>query len=423
MQVDAYDSTPRGASKPLVTLKDLCDAVDMPLPAGTESSDVDSLGLQVISASNYNDYLAFRGMETLDMPADGYTLLSDMGETVNRVYDAVLKQGVELDLGGFKLHPVQDHVNADASVFVNSMMGMNSGTLVVPDAVLAALNLPPYTSYLLVNYAAGANDPESDAYIAASPPLQRRGRCRRQHRGRLGCRGHAQHNLRERQLHERSHQLPCYLHRLCACGGVRGDPYIQQLSGVSDAGKNYRILSELGTSTRQISHSVLSQQTDLLHLSRGGGHSPLGGGAFGYRRPHRAVRWAHDRRHGELHRAHLLIAYGGYFCVTYLMSKGIVRDAIRAAPRSLRRLARQAADHLPAGPNQAFVFGNSATLQMHRSGVGSACRDPPKGGRMILDFAVWDAIVHSVTDTWLPLVGWLAAIATLWLIARLWRRP
>ena len=60
---------------------------------------------------------------------------------------------------------------------------------------------------------------------------------------------------------------------------------------------------------------------------------------------------------------------------------------------------------------------------MHRSGVGSACRDPPKGGRMILDFAVWDAIVHSVTDTWLPLVGWLAAIATLWLIARLWRRP
>ena len=55
--------------------------------------------------------------------------------------------------------------------------------------------------------------------------------------------------------------------------------------------------------------------------------------------------------------------------------------------------------------------------------MGSACRDPPKGGRMILDFAVWDAIVHSVTDTWLPLVGWLAAIATLWLIARLWRRP
>ena len=42
---------------------------------------------------------------------------------------------------------------------------------------------------------------------------------------------------------------------------------------------------------------------------------------------------------------------------------------------------------------------------------------------MILDFAVWDAIVHSVTDIWLPQVGWLAAIATLWLIARLWRRP
>ena len=36
---------------------------------------------------------------------------------------------------------------------------------------------------------------------------------------------------------------------------------IQQLSGVSDAGSNYRILSELGTSRREIGRSVLVQQT------------------------------------------------------------------------------------------------------------------------------------------------------------------
>lgn len=330
VQVDAYDSTPRGASKPLVTLKDLCDAVDMPLPAGTESSDVDSLGLQVISASNYNDYLAFRGMETLDMPADGYTLLSDMGETVNRVYDAVLKQGVELDLGGFKLHPVQDHVNSDASVFFNSMMGMNSGTLVVPDAVLAALDLPPYTSYLLVNYAAGANDPESDAYIAAP----RRYNDVTDAAGNIvGVWGVEATRSTTYESVNSMNGLISYLAiyigfvLVVACAAILT---IQQLSGVSDAGKNYRILSELGTSTRQISHSVLSQQTIffIFPVVVGIAHSVV------------ALSVIVDliELFGGLTIAGMvsftalifLIAYGGYFCVTYLMSKGIVRDAIRA---------------------------------------------------------------------------------------------
>ena len=33
----------------------------------------------------------------------------------------------------------------------------------------------------------------------------------------------------------------------------------------------------------------------------------------------------------------------------------------------------------------------------------------------------WDAVLRSVTDTWLPLLGWLAGGAAVWLPVRGWR--
>ena len=105
---------------------------------------------------------------------------------------------------------------------------------------------------------------------------------------------------------------------------------IQQLSGVADASANYRILSELGCDRAQIAHSVLAQQTVffVLPLAVGIAHSIcalsviiklvalFGGFTIG----------------GTVGLVTLifLIAYGGYFCVTYLMGKGILRDATRA---------------------------------------------------------------------------------------------
>ena len=329
-QVDAYDSTPRGASSPLVTLGDLCDAVGMPLPAGTESSDTESLGLQVVSASNYNEYRAFRGMDPIDFGADGYTLLSDMGETVNRVYNAVLGEGVTLDVGGHELYPVQSRVDENASVFVNSMMGMNSGTLVVPDAVLDELDLPLYTSYLLVNYADDVDDATAEAYLVETP---------RRYNDVVDASGNIVGGwgveATRRTTYESVDSMNGLISYLAiyigfvlvvACAAILT---IQQLSGVSDAGKNYRILSELGTSTRKISHSVLVQQAIffVFPVIVGIAHSIVAlsiiidlielfggltiGGMVG------------------ITTLIFLIAYGGYFCVTYVMSKGIVRDAIR----------------------------------------------------------------------------------------------
>lgn len=330
VQVDLYDSTPRGAARSLITLQDMCDAVDMPLPAGTEDSDVESLGLQVVRESNYNEYLAFRGMEQIDLGDDGYTLLSDMGETVNVIYNAVLGEGVELNMGGHILHPVQDRVNEDASVFENAMMGMNAGTVVLPDALVDSLALPPYRSCLLVNYAEGIDSQQADAYLDT---LRHYGDVIAEGQDAIvGGWGTEATRTATYESTDSMNGLISYLAiyigfvLVVACAAILT---IQQLSGVADASANYRILSELGCDRVQIAHSVLAQQTVffVLPLAMGIAHSVcalsvivklvalFGGFTIG----------------GTVGLATLifLIAYGGYFCVTYLMGKGILRDATR----------------------------------------------------------------------------------------------
>lgn len=329
LQVDCYESTPRGATKPLIALDELCRRVDLPLPKGVDDSNATSMGLLVMGASDYNAYLAFRGMPQVDFGSDGYTILSDMGETVNKVYNAVLGEGLKLELGGRTLHPVQDRVNQDASTFANSMMGMNSGIVVIPDDLLATLDLPPYNSYLLVDYADGVSVAEGDDYVA-EPRLY----------GDITnaagevVAGHGVEATRTSTYEsvDSMNGLISYLAiyigfvLVVACAAILT---IQQLSGVADAGRNYRILAELGTSTREIAHSVLVQQSIffVFPLAVGIAHSCValsviielvtlfGGMSIGGTVGFTALIF--------------VVAYGGYFLVTYLMSRGMVAEFVR----------------------------------------------------------------------------------------------
>ena len=329
VQVDTFDSTPRGADRPVVTLSELCDAVDMPLPAGTETSDMTTLGLAVMTESNYNDYLRFRGMEPIDLGASGYTITSDMGATVNDVYNKVLAEGVELTIGGRTLTPVQDRVPEDASTFQNAMMGMNSGTIVLPDDLVAALDLPPYYSYLMVNYANGVSTEEGDAYAEAhrtfSNVLNDAGES-------IAGWGTEATRTTTYESTDTMNGLISYLAiyigfvLVVACAAILT---IQQLSGVADAGANYRILAELGTSTKEISHSVLAQQTIffLFPLLMGIAHSIVALSVI----IKLVALFGGLTIEGTVGITGLIfvVGYGGYFCVTYLMSKGMVRDFVR----------------------------------------------------------------------------------------------
>lgn len=327
VQVESYDSKPRGAAEPLVTLTGLCDAVHMDLPVGTNGSD--SLGLQVMKESDYNRYRAFRGFDPIELGQDGYVLTSDMGDTVNKIYNAVMSKSVVVDFNGTALRPVAAKVDEWASSFINSPMGNNSGTIIVPDALVEQANLPLYASYLLGNYREGLSVGETEDYVN----LDRSWPSIVDESGHeVGIWGAEVTRTQNYEGVNSMNGIISYLAiyigfvLVVACAAILT---IQQLSGVADSGKNYRILSELGTSNAELGRSMLVQQAVffVFPLVMGIAHSLValqvvieivqlfGGVAIGSTVAFTCVIF--------------LLCYGGYFAVTYVMSMGIIKDSIK----------------------------------------------------------------------------------------------
>ena len=330
VQVNVYDSTPRGADAPIVTLNQLCEETGMSMPSGVDATGTAELGLGVVRESEYNAYLRYRGMDEIDLGSDGYTIISDMGATLNDIYNAALSQGVEIDFNGHTLRPVSDRVNENASAFQNAMFGMNTGTVVVPDAYVDEADLPLYMGYLMVDYADDITTEEGDAFIREHRTYAPNTTAAAVSWAEWGTRPPPPETYESvDSMNGLISYLAIYIGfvLVVACAAILT---IQQLSGVADAGPNYRILSELGTPTSQIMHSTLVQQAIffVFPLVIGVAHSCValsviiklvqlfGGFAIGGAVGLTAVIF--------------VVAYGGYFFVTYLMSKGIVGDAIRA---------------------------------------------------------------------------------------------
>lgn len=329
VQVETYDSQPIGTELPLVSLNDLAAAVDMPMPKGTNSSNASMMGLMVMKESDYNRYLDFRGKEHVDLGDDGYLITSDMGESVNKIYNADMREGVEVELGGRTLRPVADHVDEAASSFFNSSMGSNSGTIVVPDELVDASGLPLYASYFLGDYREGLTYDETEGYVRQDRSWDQILNADGSESAIWGLEAtRAQSYESTNSMNGLISYLAIYIGfvLVVACAAILT---IQQLSGVADSGKNCRILSELGTSNREIMRSVLVQQTIffVFPLLMGVAHSLVAlrvvidvvalfggmsiGGTVG------------------VTCAIFMLCYGGYFAVTYVMSKGIVQDSIR----------------------------------------------------------------------------------------------
>lgn len=329
VQVETYDSRPIGTELPLVSLNDLAAAVDMPMPKGTNSSNASMMGLMVMKESDYNRYLDFRGKEHVVLGDDGYLITSDMGESVNKIYNADMREGVEVELGGRTLRPVADHVDEAASSFFNSSMGSNSGTIVVPDELVDASGLPLYASYFLGDYREGLTYDETEGYVRQDRSCDQILNADGSESAIWGMEAtRAQSYESTNSMNGLISYLAIYIGfvLVVACAAILT---IQQLSGVADSGKNCRILSELGTSNREIMRSVLVQQAIffVFPLLMGVAHSFVAlqvvieivalfggmsiGGTVG------------------VTCGIFLLCYDGYFVVTYVMSKGIVQDSIR----------------------------------------------------------------------------------------------
>lgn len=336
-QVDIYSSVPAGKEDPSIMLDDLLRRSKTKLPAGMDESMVMYQGIPVVKLSNYNKYLAFRGFDQIHLADNQYLIACDMGDTLDDMFNSILSAGTTIKLGDKTLVPGTDKVDPQAGAFCNSAMGLNSGTVVLPDAVVDQMGFALQNSSLLVNYKDGADVQKIDAELADLSSLSGTGtgigtNIIQEDGSNIGFWGES---INRNEIIEQTDGMNGMISYLCiyigfvlviACAAIIS---IQQLSNVADSAKSVRVLSEVGCDRLAIDHSVLLQQAVLFFFPLGVGlaHSVIAlhvivnlvllfggfdiGGTVG------------------VICAVFLIAYGGYFILTYGMSKGIVRGAVR----------------------------------------------------------------------------------------------
>ena len=328
VQIDSYLSYPLGGSDPSVTPSEMCKIMGEKLPKAFGGSNADAMGLFVTPASQYNKLRQMMGEEPVHIGRDQYLLTCDMGGELVDMYTKYMAGGHTLTLGGHELKPAADKSDKDTAAIANSAMGSNPGTVVVADELLSQLNLQPYSSSLLVNYKQGMDTTEADESIKYTvlDNLLVDGK----ESGSWGT------FITRSEMYTQAAQMNGLISYLAiyigfvlvvACAAILS---IQQLSNVADGSRSYRVLAQIGCDDRQIRHSVMAQQAVffLFPLAVGLAHSFVAlkviielvsifgnmiiGGTVG------------------LTCAIFLVAYGGYFLVTYLMSTGMVRAAIAA---------------------------------------------------------------------------------------------
>ena len=336
-QVDIYSSVPAGKEDPSIMLDDLLRRSKTKLPAGMDESTVMYQGIPVVKLSSYNKYLAFRGFDQIHLADNQYLIACDMGDTLDDMFNSILSAGTTIKMGDKTLVPGTDKVDPQAGAFCNSAMGLNSGTVVLPDAVVDQMGFALQSSSLLVNYKDGADVQKIDAELADLSSLSCVGtgigaNIIQEDGSNIGFWGES---INRNEIIEQTDGMNGMISYLCiyigfvlviACAAIIS---IQQLSNVADSAKSVRVLSEVGCDRLAIDHSTLLQQAVLFFFPLGVGlaHSVVAlhvivnlvllfggfdiGGTVG------------------VICAVFLIAYGGYFVLTYGMSKGIVRGAVR----------------------------------------------------------------------------------------------
>lgn len=326
VQIDSYLSYPLGGSDPSVTPSEMCKTMGEKLPRAFGGSNADTMGLFVTPASQYNKLRQMMGEEPVSIGLDQYLLTCDMGGDLGDLYTKYMAGGHTLTLGGHELKPATDKSDKDTAAIANSAMSSNPGTVVVADELLSQLKLQPYSSSLLVNYKQGMDTTEADESIKYTvlDNLLVDGK-------EPGSWGifitRSEMYTQAAQMNGMISYLAIYigLVLVVACAAILS---IQQLSNVADGSRSYRVLAQIGCDDRQIRHSVMAQQAVffLFPLAVGLAHSFVAlkviielvstfgnmsiGGTVG------------------LTCAIFLVAYGGYFLVTYLMSTGMVQAAI-----------------------------------------------------------------------------------------------
>ncbi len=320
-----------------ITLSEMAQETGATLPLGMDSSDASSTGLYVMSESDYNALRSILGMSAIELDGEHYLITCSMdNDEIVSFYNKALDSGYAITIGGQLLSPQQTETITDTSAtFVNSNIGSNSGTLIVPDAIAsAARGEKSYSeTNLEVMYAEGTTTEEGDNLMeAAAAALEADS---------TTYKSLAYMSLATREgvakASESTTGMVSYLAiyigfvLVVSCAAILA---IQQLSGASDSALRYRTLSELGCPDRLIYRSLLFQTllSFLFPLIVALAHSVV------------ALKCVIDviKVFGQINILSsslmavsiFLVVYGGYFFVTYRTARSVVHGTLVGARHS-----------------------------------------------------------------------------------------
>lgn len=144
------------------SIQQVIDATPVELSPSLQADNLDEVNLELVTLSDYNALREFAGLAPLELEANEYMLWCDFDELM-RLYSSYLEQGETIELSGRELHPASSELETLLSR--TSSLSMNTGTVIVPDELVADDQNYTYT-VLNVMYA-GERDEIEEPFVKA----------------------------------------------------------------------------------------------------------------------------------------------------------------------------------------------------------------------------------------------------------------
>lgn len=276
--------------------------------------------IPLISLSDYNKLLTLRGEAPISLASDEYAVVCNVKE-MRGILEAYVGQGQAFTINGAVLRPsgleIQPHQ------LQNSMMSMESGTLIIPDAI--AKRCEPMTALLNANYTKPGEEGDN-AFTAEIAALYGKGEDAPRPYTRASSHYELYMESGGTKLMISYFVIYVGVVFLITCAVVLA---LQQLSEASDNTERYRLLRRLGAPSKMIDRALFVQILAYFMLPLGLAviHSVVGI----YVVNNAIAQFGNLNALPNIIMAALLflVIYGGYFLATFLGSRKMIRSRER----------------------------------------------------------------------------------------------
>lgn len=276
--------------------------------------------IPLISLSDYNKLLTLRGEAPISLASGEYAVVCNVKE-MRGILEAYVGQGQAFTINGAVLRP--SGLEIQPYQLQNNMMSMESGTLIIPDAI--AKSCEPMTALLNANYTKPGEEGDN-AFTAEIAALYGKGKDAPRPYTRSSSHYELYMESGGTKLMISYFVIYVGVVFLITCAAVLA---LQQLSEASDNTERYRLLRRLGAPSKMIDRALFMQILAYFMLPLGLAviHSVVGI----YVVNNAIAQFGNLNALPNIIMAALLflVIYGGYFLATFLGSRKMIRSRER----------------------------------------------------------------------------------------------